>query len=197
MPVQRDFQQRLKSIEQILGNIRAAADPSLRTSVEELVQLVMDLHGAGLERILELIRGPGDAGETLVQKLGRDDLVSSLLVLYGLHPVSMETRLTQALEKVATRLRAHNAEVELLSMSGGIVRLRLRANGHGHGSNGPALKEMIENAIYQATPDIVSLDIEGGEDKQGFVPLEMLQAALAPPPPRNGFAFATEEKGTL
>ena len=56
MPAQPEFQQRLESIEELLGKIEAAADPSLRTTVQELVQLVMDLHGAGLERMLELIR---------------------------------------------------------------------------------------------------------------------------------------------
>ena len=65
----------------LLGEIEAAADPNLRTTVQELVQLVMDLHGAGLERMLELIRATGDGGESIIQKLGRDDLVASLLVL--------------------------------------------------------------------------------------------------------------------
>ena len=76
MPPPADFQQRLKSIETLLGEIEAGADPHIRTNVQELVQLVMDLHGAGLERMLELIRAPGDGGEILVDKLGRDDLVA-------------------------------------------------------------------------------------------------------------------------
>ena len=56
MPAQPEFQQRLESIERLLGEIEADADPNLRSAVQELVQLVMDLHGAGLERMLELIR---------------------------------------------------------------------------------------------------------------------------------------------
>ncbi len=42
-----------------------------------------------------------------------------------------------------------------------------------------ALKEIVENAVYQAAPDITSLVIEGADEKQGFVPLEMLQKAPA------------------
>ena len=177
MPPQSDFQQRLKSIETLLGQIEASADPNLRTSVQELVQLVMDLHGAGLERMLELIRALGDGGEILVDQLGRDDLVCSLLVLYGLHPLNLEARVLQGIDKLGSRLRSHDAEVELLSMEDGAVRLRLLAHGHGCGSSPQSLRELIEDALYQAAPDLTSLVIEGAEEKSAFVPLEMLQSA--------------------
>jgi Fe-S cluster biogenesis protein NfuA len=180
MPAQPEFQQRLQSIERLLGQIESAADPNLRTTVQELVKLVMDLHGAGLEHMLELIRASGDGGAGIIQKLGRDELVASLLVLYGLHPVDLEARVTQALDKARSRLRAHEGEVELLSIQDGAVRLRLHANGHGCGSTAQALQEMVEDAVYQGAPDVTALVIEvieaaGG--KQGFVPLDMLQAA--------------------
>ncbi len=176
MPVPADFQQRLQSIERLLGEIEASADPSLRASVQELVQLVMDLHGAGIERMLELIRS-ADGG--IAQKLGRDDLVSSLLVLYGLHPLTLEQRVGQALDKVRLRLKARDGDVELLRIQDGAVRLRVTANGHGCGSTGQALREMVEEAVYQAAPDLTALTIEGSEPKS-FVPLATLQgAALA------------------
>jgi Fe-S cluster biogenesis protein NfuA len=183
MPTQADFQQHLRSIETLLGEIEASADPNLRTSVRELVQLVMDLHGAGVERMLELMRAPGEGGEGLIQKLGRDDLVASLLILYGLHPLNLEARVIEAVDKLSQRLRAHEGEVELLSVEHGAIRLRIQANGQGCGSNAQALKEMAEDAIYQAAPDLTSLAIEGAEEKTGFVPLKMLQSA---PPIANG-----------
>ena len=134
MPAQADFQQRLQSIEKLLGEIESAADPNLRTTVQELVQLVMDLHGAGFERMLELIPRAGDGGARSGQKLGQDDLVASLLVLYGLHPLTLRTALFRRSIKYASRLRSREGEVELLSMEDGAVRLRLQANGHGCGS---------------------------------------------------------------
>jgi Fe-S cluster biogenesis protein NfuA len=177
MAPQADFQQRLKSIETLLGEIDASADPNLRARVQELVQLVMDLHGAGLERLLELIRAPGDGGEILIDKLGRDDLVASLLILYGLHPLDLEARVIRAIAKLSSRLRSHDAEMELVAMEDGVIRVRLQANGHGCGSNRQSLKEQVEDAIYQAAPDLTSLIVEGAEEKSAFVPLEMLQSA--------------------
>src|SRR5277367_6027205 len=87
MPGQPEFQRQLQSIEQLLGRIEGAADPSLRSSVRELVQLVMELHGAGVERILEVVYSTGEEGDNIIQRLGRDELVASLLVLHGLHPL--------------------------------------------------------------------------------------------------------------
>jgi Fe-S cluster biogenesis protein NfuA len=197
MPGQPEFQQRLQSIERLLGEIEGAADPNLRASVQELVQLVMDLHGAGIERILELVRATGDEGDSLVHKLGRDELVASLLVLYGLHPLTLEDRVIQAVEKARLRMRSNEGEVELLSVQDGVVRLRLKTNGHGCGSTAQALKEVVENAIYQGAPDIASLVIEGAEEKQGFVSLEMLQGTAHPPHILNGLSLTAAEKGSL
>ena len=164
-----EFQRRLESIESVIRQIEATGDPNVRTAARELVQLVMELHGAGLERILEILRSAGDSGQSVLGSLGRDEMVSSLLVLYGLHPLSLEDRLHQAIEKANRQMRSREGKVELIGMEDGAVRLHLKANGHG-----PALKEVVEAAIWQAAPDIASLVIDGAEEKQGFVPLEML-----------------------
>ena len=174
MPVAAEFQQRLKAIEQLLGEIETAADPSLRAGVQQLMQLVMDLHGAAFERMLEMIRAGGPEGEQTVARLGGDELVSSLLVLYGLHPETLEARVGKALEKARTRLRAHEGQVELLSLEDGAVRLRIEAHGHGCGSTAQALKEIVEEMMCQGAPDLTAVTIEGAEEKQGFVPLEAL-----------------------
>src|SRR5579862_2216921 len=103
MSVEQEFHQRIQSVEQLIGKIDEAADPALRATVRELVQIVMDLHGAGLERMLELIRAAGEGGAGIVAHMGRDELVGSLLVLHGIHPANLETRVEQALEKARAR----------------------------------------------------------------------------------------------
>ena len=139
-----------------------------------------------------MITAAPDGGEKMIQKLGRDELVSSLLILYGLHPESLEARLAQALDKVRLKLRTHDGEVELLSLQDGAVRLRLEARGHGCGSTPQALKEIVENALYQGVPDMTSLVIEGAEEKQGFVPLGMLQKTSVL---ENSLALSGARKG--
>jgi len=171
MPGISEFQQRLESIEELIRQVEATGDPNVRSAARELVQLVMELHGASLERMVEILRSHGDSSQSVLAAMGRDDMVSSLLVLYGLHPLGIEERVNQAIEVANRKMRSRGATVELVGLQDGAVRLNLKANG-----NGPALKEVVEAAIYQAAPDIMSLAIDGAEEKQAFVPLEMLVA---------------------
>ena len=71
------------------------------------------------------------AGDELVGELARDELVGSLLLLYGLHPLDLETRVRQALEKVQPTLRSRGGSAELLELTEGAVRVRLETAGHG------------------------------------------------------------------
>src|SRR5262245_45820581 len=54
------FQQRLEHLDGLLQAIEASADPAVRSSAREAIQTLMELHGAGLERILEIV-AIGDA----------------------------------------------------------------------------------------------------------------------------------------
>jgi Fe-S cluster biogenesis protein NfuA len=127
----------------------------------------------------------------VIDELGRDPLVSSLLVLYGIHPLDLESRVTQAVEKVQPRVRKGGGELELLGIENGAVRLRLQVTGHGCGSTKTTLKAMVEDALYEAAPDLSKLLIEGlDEDKpggaSGFVPLGKLSGVVAPAPAMSG-----------
>ncbi len=74
------------------------ADAEGRASAMELFQTIMDLHGAGLERMMEIVFDGGESGGEVIDKFARDDLVASLLLLYGLHPLDLETRVIEAIE---------------------------------------------------------------------------------------------------
>ena len=178
----KQLQQRIQRIATLTREIDERAAPDVRANVTELLECVMELHGAAFERLLELVSRSGDAGERIVDSFVRDELVSSLLLLYGLHPQDLETRVKAAVEKVRPSLRSHGGEVELLGISEGVVRLRLEKKGNGHGSSA-ILKSTVEQAIYEAAPDVLEIICEGVADEPpgGFVPLEMLLTKTAPP----------------
>jgi Fe-S cluster biogenesis protein NfuA len=158
----REFRQRMERIEILLREVERISDPGARACTRELVQAVLDLHGAGLERALEHIAAVGDAGLGLIDVLARDDLVGSLLLLHGLHPLDVETRVRQALDKVRPSLRSHGGEVELLGVAEGVVRLRLEGSCHGCPSSAATLKSLIEEAICDKAPDVTAIEVEGG-----------------------------------
>jgi Fe-S cluster biogenesis protein NfuA len=178
----KDFQLKVQRIGQLVGDLEKIGDPEARASAKALVQLVLDLHAAGFERVMEIIAQSGEAGLHTIDDLGRDPLVSSLLVLYGLHPLDLESRITQAVEKVRPRVHKGGGELDLLGIDSGAVRLHLRVTGHACGSTGKTLKAMVEDALYEAAPDLNGLVIEGVDDQagsSGFVPLGRLGGVIA------------------
>ena len=116
---EKDFQQRVQKIGGLVHDLETIADPASRAAAKELVQLLMDLHGAGLERILDIVFESGDAGAKIIDELGQDPLVSSLLVLYGLHPDELQTRVERKIEQIGSKLHKMGAEVKLVSINGG------------------------------------------------------------------------------
>jgi Fe-S cluster biogenesis protein NfuA len=162
MVVDTALQKRLQRIGEILEQLESAADPNARAIAKELVESLMALHGAGIERILEIAANSGEAGESIIRKCGRDELVSSLLLLYGLHPENLNARLTRALEKLQSNLESHSAKAELISVSddGAVaVRLHLKPNG-GCGSSAVSLKSTLLAALQDAAPDATSIVVE-------------------------------------
>ncbi len=179
MSNEKDFQQRVQRIGALVQEIETIADPAVRASTTQLVQLIMEFHGTGLDRALEILADAGDPGMALIDKLGRDPIVSSLLVLYGLHPDSLETRVSKAVERLAPKLQRDGAQLELLGIEDGAVRIRVTPGEHTCGSTTKALQAEIEDAIYEAAPDVASLSVEGldGKPASGFVSLNQLTSA--------------------
>jgi Fe-S cluster biogenesis protein NfuA len=164
-------------IEELIRKLELSADPDLLATAQELVRSLMELYGAGLERITDIIFAKGDAGREILDQFGRDELVGNLLAANGLHPLDLEARVRRALERLHTRLRGQGT-VELLDIEEGVIRLRVRASGSGCGSSAASLKSTVEESIYEAAPDLTRLVIEGLEETgtvtSGFVPLEKL-----------------------
>ena len=182
MPDDKDFQTKVQRIGELVRDLETITDPESRASAKALVQLLLDLHAVALERVLEIVAAGSDQGQLAIDNLGRDPLVSSLLVLYGLHPLDLESRVIQAVEKVQPRIRKAGGELELLGFEGNVVRLHLQVTGHACGSTGKTLKSMVEEALYEAAPDMNSLLIEGLDEESGsagFVPLGKLGGVIA------------------
>ena len=190
MSTNKELQQQIQRIGGLVQEIESIADPSVRASTKQLVQLLMEFHGAGLDRALEIVANTGEPGLRLIDELGRDPLVSSLLVLYGLHPDDVDTRARRAVEHVLPKVQRGGGELEVLDISNGIVRLRLSVSGHTCGSTANTLKSMVEEAIYESAPDVTSIVIEGLDEKSGgFVSLDKLLSDASSSHAASGIAL--------
>ncbi len=187
---EKEFQEKIRQLGILVGELDQMPDGAAKVAARELVQLLMEVHGAGLERMMELVfefetRGEsGTAGDALIAKFGQDPLVRNLLLLYSLHPDDVETRVLRAIDNVRPRLRKLDARVEFVGANDGAVRLRLVTSGHSCGSTTKNLKSMVEEAIYDLAPDVASLEMlePEGESASGFVPLQnLLKHSIAAP----------------
>jgi Fe-S cluster biogenesis protein NfuA/nitrite reductase/ring-hydroxylating ferredoxin subunit len=164
-------------VEQLLADLSAQADPRVAERAEELVRLLMELYGTALARVME-IAGSEPAGTSLTDRLADDELVASLLILHGLHPLDTAERVSRALDTVRPYLGSHAGGVEFLGIDGDVVQLRLEGSCDGCPSSTVTIKNAIEHAIGEAAPEITGVTVEGAADPKpahtGLIPVESL-----------------------
>jgi len=173
---EKDFQEKIRQLGTLVGELDQMPGGGSKVAARELVQLLMEVHGAGLERIMEVVFESGLSGEALIVKFGHDPIVRNLLLLYSLHPDDLETRVLKALDTAGTRLRKFDAQVALVSIQDGAIQAQLHTSGHACGSTTKNLQAIVEECIYDMAPDLTSLAILAPEDEpsSGFVPLQDL-----------------------
>jgi len=135
-------------IQQLLDEIRELATAPAWERVEELVQRLMGLQAEGLSRLLSHARA-GAAG--FDERIAGDDLVSSLLLLHGLHPRPARERILRALEELRPQLAARGARAELVDLDGEAVRIRVL---------GSAPADAIRRAVEDAAPELIRVVVE-------------------------------------
>jgi Fe-S cluster biogenesis protein NfuA/nitrite reductase/ring-hydroxylating ferredoxin subunit len=155
----REARDRVARVETLLEEVEALADGPARATATELVQVLVELYGEGLSRIVAEVAARDDG--TMAAALGEDEVVAHLLLLHGLHPVPVEQRVRGALEGVRPYLASHGGDVELLGVDDGVARLRLQGSCNGCPSSTVTLKLAIEDAIYKAAPDLDGIEAEG------------------------------------
>jgi Fe-S cluster biogenesis protein NfuA len=158
---QQEHQQRADRIEFLVQKVSTFSDLRAREVTEELMQILLNMYGEGLARILELTVETEAAGYALIKNFTSDDLVASLLLLHGLHPIPLEERIIQALDEVRPYLKSHGGNVELISVGENSARLRLEGSCDGCPSSTTTLQSTIEEAIYKVAPDLDKLEVEG------------------------------------
>lgn len=152
-------------LDELTGDGRAAG--------EDLVRVLMEFYGAGLERILEIVRlGAGDA---LVHRLGADPLAAALLALHDLHPVELPTRVGHGVDAARRRLGHHGTGVTLerVDTHTGTAYVALAA---GCGASSETVRDVVRTAIGELAPEIAAVEFTIEEPGPA-----LLQIGLGPP----------------
>src|SRR5690348_10999880 len=110
-----DAQQLVDRVQELQARLEDLGQSVPRDLADELVSAVVQMYGAGLERILAALFEGGPEGERIAGSLADDPLVATLLLIHDLHPVPLEQRVQQALDSVRPYMESHGGNVELLS----------------------------------------------------------------------------------
>ena len=149
-----DAQAAGERVETLLAELRSQAGPQVAATAEELVGGLVELYGAGLTRITEIV---GEEAPELIDKLVADPLVESLLLVHDLHPLDTSTRVRRAVEEVLPQLGSHAGNVEYLGFDeAGVLRLRLEQSG----CSADTVRDLIEKAVVGAAPEAAGVTIE-------------------------------------
>jgi hypothetical protein len=137
-------------LEGLLQQLESFEDEHARETAVTAVQALLELYGEGFARVMQ--RVPAE----VAQALAEDELISHLLLVHGLHPVDIETRVGKALPR----------GVELLRVQDGTAQVR---------AVGACLsQELIERAILEAVPDLEAVQFDTAAPASSFVALDAL-----------------------
>jgi Fe-S cluster biogenesis protein NfuA/nitrite reductase/ring-hydroxylating ferredoxin subunit len=148
-------EQLIARVQELTGRLEDLDDPACRSLAEELTSAVVQMYGAGLERIVEL----ADAGTR--DEMSKDSLVAGLLMIHDLYPVPIEERVVQALDTVRPYMESHGGNVELLGIEDGIAKLRLDGSCKSCRASSSTLELAVRQALEEAAPDLLGMDVEG------------------------------------
>ncbi len=151
----------LARVQELTEAHEALPDGPEKRLADDLIGAIVELYGEGLERIVAALQAAGAAGAEIHEQLVDDGVVASLLLIHDLYPVDLETRVREALDSVRPYMESHGGDVELLGLEDGVARLRLVGHCKGCPASAATLELAIKDAIDQAAPDLVGLEVEG------------------------------------
>jgi hypothetical protein len=125
-------------VEKLLAELRARAGPEAADVAEELVTCLVQLYGAGLATIMQVV----SEDDRLQALLISDPLVESLLLVHDLHPLDTQARIRRVLGRLGPGAELVGIDED------GVVEVRLAS---GCGSTMAAVEEAIAAAAPETT----------------------------------------------
>jgi hypothetical protein len=151
-------------IESAIGELGTLADPQVKAQAQEVVRLLMALYGAGLSRMLDIVRAEEGGTAAVLERFAGDGLIASLLVLHDLHPHPLQTRVERALAALQPHL-PQSTEITLVAASGDRVEVRFNQGAAARGASDDMIRMALERAIQEAAPEVGAIQIDGPDDR--------------------------------
>lgn len=157
---ERAVRDRVATVEEAIEELEGLPSDPRRTALDAVAAL-LDLYGEGWSRALGRLR---EEWPEAASALAEDELVSHLLLIHGLHPTDVASRVRGALESLEATLDADGTGIELLEVADGVARLRLGGDGRAPPSG---VTRLVKETILEAAPDLDGVEVERPEASDG------------------------------
>jgi len=155
-------------IEELIAALDALAEPRAAEVARALVEAVLVMHAHALKRLVDHLAATKE-GRAVLEALAAEPAVSNVMLLHGVHPHDVATRIDRALGDLRAWLGPHKIAVHMVSAQRGRVCVRLEARGSGRKPKGTELRDRIETIVFEHAPEVEAVEIEG-------LPLAEIQA---------------------
>ena len=158
-----------QQIEHELAELHAQVEPATWERIEHLLRVTLALYGTGLAHALDCARRAG-ADAQLDTLLADDELLGSLLVLHGLHPLPTEARVRRTVDAVRVELGLDEQELVVDSVEAGIAHLTATERLGGGTMSPRAVAAIVAHAIENAAPELDTVEITGFDPTRDPLP---------------------------
>jgi len=166
----------IERVQALTAQLEEVHDLQARAVADELVAAIIQLYGDGLERIFAAL------DDDVRDRLAEDGVVASLMLIHGLYPVDLATRVVEALDSVRPYMESHGGDVELLAVEDGVARMRLVGHCESCPASEATLELAIKKALEETAPDLDGLEVEGVQERPApAFELPVVQSNGAPP----------------
>lgn len=148
-------------IEGLLTDIRELVPLPAWQRIEQALRRIVALYAGGLSRTLDHGRDAGADQARFDELLSNDELVSSLLALHGLHPLSAEERVRRALVDCRAQLGVGEDDLIVTGIRDGVALVHTRVALGGGSMSTRVAEAAICRAIEAAAPELDRVELTG------------------------------------
>lgn len=155
-----DIDDALARMGELVERLQALEEGVLKEEIFELLDWIDAFHREALVRLAGLI------DPAALDAARADPVVARLLETYledDLGEAELHEALEEALDEVRPYIHSHGGEMEVVSVSDGVVKLRLMGACNGCPSSSQTLTQGVEKILRERWPAFRRLEVEGDE----------------------------------
>jgi hypothetical protein len=148
-------------IQELLDAVRTLVSAPAWDRLEEVLRRVVQLYGTGLARVLACARDAGAEPGHFDASICDDELLASLLVIHGLHPLPIEQRVARAVDHAHHALGLREGAITFVGIVDGVAEVAASGQLGGGAMAERAAVAALHRVVEDAAPELEGVRVTG------------------------------------